>query len=438
MECGMRGFPKLEAILYRKIIIDSDLIMISCAMLHRKHSVKRAQQNMTNVASDPQGAVFEDLFWDVFSSGPILDEIGRYLEIADIVNLSKTCKSLSGLYNEVSRLQWDIDSLLKRFLKYSKHFRQQLGLTEALITGSFALEFFERPLWRAPNLDLVVQEGERAFRLLEYFTRYEDYIWDKEPEPDTVPHGFRYVDKVSQTCHHPFLHVYHLNSAREMLTAQICILRQAQNPAITINIYMISAYSFPVKSVIEGAWTTSLMNFISYRMAYSFFPRSTFLDRTSYMLENLGRNMDLPISKYRDRGYVFEVLESATKDRKRNHPMQNCRKAGDKFAWRIPLDVRGIEGVHRDADPVPEDEVVYLTPVPTKLERRTLGLLGFSEAVRKREEDGKGIEKVDSGVGMVEERVNWEVEGAKVETTFHYESELLMICFCEAYELGFA
>lgn len=137
--------------------------------------------------------------------------------------------------------------------------------------------------------------------------------------------------------------------------------------------------------------------------------------------------MDLPIAKYRERGYEFEVLESATTDRKRNHPMQNCRKAGDKFAWRIPLDVRGIEGVHRDADPVPEDEIVYLTPVRTKLERRTLGLLGFGDAIKRRYDGGREIEKVDSGVEMVEERESSEVEGAKVETTFHYESEY---CHC--------
>lgn len=170
---------------------------------------------MGSVISDKEESINEDLFWDVFSSGPILDELGRHLEIRDIVNLSKTCKGLSGLYNEVSRLQWDIDTLLKRFLKYPKHFRQRLGLTEALITGSFALEFFERPFWRAPNLDLVVQEGERAFGLLEYLTRCEDYVYDKEPEPDTVPHGFRYVDKVSHMRPHPHLQITHVPQTRE-------------------------------------------------------------------------------------------------------------------------------------------------------------------------------------------------------------------------------
>lgn len=81
------------------------------------------------------------------------------------------------------------------------------------------------------------------------------------------------------------------------------------------------------------------------------------------MLQPLRRNehlgWQLPVQKYRNRGYVFEVKTSALQSR-RNHPMQKFRKAGDKFSWRIPLNTENMD-VPAFLDPVPEDEYIYIT-----------------------------------------------------------------------------
>lgn len=135
-------------------------------------------------------------FWDVFSSGPILDALGKHLPIGDIVSLSRTCRGLSGIYHEMMPRQWDVDSLLTRFVARPRDLRQQIGLAEALITGSFALEFFERPCWEAGNLDVVVKDELGVDRLCEYLTTFEDYAVLDELDDHHLQTVFRHVNRV--------------------------------------------------------------------------------------------------------------------------------------------------------------------------------------------------------------------------------------------------
>lgn len=142
-------------------------------------------------------ATMQDNFWDVFSSGPVLDNLGKHLGIEDIVNLSRTCRELSGIYHEFLPLKWDVDRLLRRFVGKPKMLRKQMGLAEALITGSFALEFFDNASWHAPNLDIVVKDGQGIRDLCDYLSACEFYVVVEGDEHEDMPHGFRYVDKVS-------------------------------------------------------------------------------------------------------------------------------------------------------------------------------------------------------------------------------------------------
>lgn len=136
-------------------------------------------------------------------------------------------------------------------------------------------------------------------------------------------------------------------------------------------------------------------------MAYSIFPHATFIDRKAYLVENLGRNRELPLQKFRDRHYKFEIMNEGLQVR-RNHPMQKCRKAIDKFSWRIPLDTFNLH-LHPDLDPVPEDDVVYITERKNEIEKESLRHFGFQDLG-----DGGSSEKP---------------EGADVMITRHYESK---------------
>ena len=83
-----------------------------------------------------------------------------------------------------------------------------------------------------------------------------------------------------------------------------------------------------------------------------------------------------------------------------------CRKAGDKWSWKIPLDTKDMHILK--PDPVPEDEIIYLEQRSTQLERTSLTRLGFKTGAAKRD----GTETPTS------------TDGADIVETFHFESEL--------------
>ena len=67
-----------------------------------------------------------------------------YLSIAEVVTLTRTCKKLSNLYRELLRSLWDVDRDLRQFVKNPYEFRAQLGRQDALVSGQFAHQFFNR------------------------------------------------------------------------------------------------------------------------------------------------------------------------------------------------------------------------------------------------------------------------------------------------------
>lgn len=72
------------------------------------------------------------------------DLIFSYLDITDIIALTRVSKSLSTLYVDSIKAHWDINARLSRFVSDSKDFRRTLGRNNALIVGSLPLQFFSR------------------------------------------------------------------------------------------------------------------------------------------------------------------------------------------------------------------------------------------------------------------------------------------------------
>lgn len=91
---------------------------------------------------------------------PIYRAIYSHLEIGDIVALTRTCKKLSDTYKRLLPLEWKINEKLSYFLKDPHEFRSQMAEHEALISGSFAIQFFARKFWPDSDLDVFVEQGD--------------------------------------------------------------------------------------------------------------------------------------------------------------------------------------------------------------------------------------------------------------------------------------
>ena len=88
---------------------------------------------------------------------PIFDCICSYLGIGETVMLTRTCRVLSHLFQILLKSQWNMDRALYRFVNSPQKFRSQLGQHDALIAGSFAVQFFDRVTWNDSDLDVFVQ-----------------------------------------------------------------------------------------------------------------------------------------------------------------------------------------------------------------------------------------------------------------------------------------
>ena len=119
----------------------------------------------------------ESKLWHVFSPGPIVECLGSYLTIKDVIALSRTCSELAGIYQELLPRQWNIDGpILKRFVHVPRKFRMQLGMARAVLAGHLAEEFFERNLRPSTWMDIVVDGNEPHESCVE--------LWPAHGQPD--------------------------------------------------------------------------------------------------------------------------------------------------------------------------------------------------------------------------------------------------------------
>lgn len=151
---------------------------------------------------DTQQSTKQVSFLDVFhleTHYPIFSRICDFLPIASILHLTQTCKSLSNLYHVLLPYQWSINHALHRFVKQPTGLRSQLGRCNALISGSFALQYFERVVWNDSDLDIFVQDGRGTGELGLYLAETEGYVLDSTKRRDRSDYIQPDIEEVSAT-----------------------------------------------------------------------------------------------------------------------------------------------------------------------------------------------------------------------------------------------
>lgn len=103
----------------------------------------------------------------------IFDKICSYLNTAEFLVFRQVCKR----YYQVKNLQrcFNINMLLRPFVSDPRVFRSKLGKHNALISGVFALNFFELGWSNVPVLELFVEVGAQTDELVAYIKDNEDY-----------------------------------------------------------------------------------------------------------------------------------------------------------------------------------------------------------------------------------------------------------------------
>jgi hypothetical protein len=111
---------------------------------------------------------------------PIRDSISRSLNLGSIFALTRVCKSLRGLYRDLKRTHWSIDNHLSHFFANANSFRNMMRACGAVVSGSSALQFFDRVYWRESDLDVYFDcsvNADPVQRMGKYLVDVEGYVF---------------------------------------------------------------------------------------------------------------------------------------------------------------------------------------------------------------------------------------------------------------------
>ena len=281
-------------------------------------------------------AVSEPTFLSTFdrkSNYPIFRALCDCLSIAEIVSLTQTCKNFSDLYQYLLPIQWDVDKALRHYVDDPQGFRSQMARSDALISGTFAAQFFERAFWERGTLDVWVQGGE-GFEL--FSTYLHDIAGYSEIKLTGVDQGV-FLGEVE-------VRVYAVVSVRVLMLNHVILQRRmfTRNTDVKSAIRLHMTNDPPLYNVVREAYFTAEANIMSWNKAYSLFALPTFVLKTCYSLQAWGERSSNSAQILSGRGLnVQGVLWP--EDKRRNHPIRERRRVGDRYTWTIPFDTRKVQ-----------------------------------------------------------------------------------------------
>lgn len=123
---------------------------------------------------------------------PIFHSVCSCLDIGSLLAVQRLSKSEDFCKNHAShtRTRWDINRRLKRFVHNPSGLRSLMARHNALIAGSFAVQFFDDDIWEDSGLDVFVLE-DRSGPCTEYMCKTEGYTTVSEVDNG----GNRYPDE---------------------------------------------------------------------------------------------------------------------------------------------------------------------------------------------------------------------------------------------------
>ncbi|KAL2073368.1 hypothetical protein VTL71DRAFT_10692 [Oculimacula yallundae] len=246
---------------------------------------------------------------DVLGQYGIFDTLCRRLDTATLFSLRLVSRKLVDNYAAHAKERWNVNRRLKHFVKNPQGLRSLMAQSNALISGSFAVQFFDDVSWNESDLDIYVGH-DGAAALGTFLCRKEGYRHEKksaeDDDYDTI--GFIQVDKY---------------------------LRGDKDMGDVAKIQIISTRTIPARAILGCFSTTTVVNMMSWNAAYSMFPKMTFFEPRTQRKIAQGADIDAiqrQIDKYSLRGWDANGI-----------PAVGSRRVGDCRSWKITLDVTGVE-----------------------------------------------------------------------------------------------
>ncbi|KAI0646149.1 hypothetical protein C8Q79DRAFT_909306 [Trametes meyenii] len=264
-----------------------------------------------------------------------------------VANLSRVNRCIQEAAMDYKFRAYNINKRLSRFSNNPKAFRSLQKQTATIISGSFALQFFDRTYYDESDLDLYVHPDSSCLLLGHHLIESEGYLF--------VPYSWQlesYDNEARRLCdqmHLPlsdiedsmeFEHAYKIRSVR---TVYNFVRTHNPTPGGKRKIQLIVCRSSPMASLMDFH-STCVMNVITYNAAYSLYPFATFELNISLVLNDREPNAPAALRKYSRRGWKSIASDSSLVHylEPRAFSLDTLRWVCDGRSWTIPLPTDGF------------------------------------------------------------------------------------------------
>ncbi|KAI0777561.1 hypothetical protein BD413DRAFT_609896 [Trametes elegans] len=310
---------------------------------------------------------------EAFHTHVIHDNIFSHCSPVAILRLSRVNRSFHRAVQDYSERAFNINKRLLRFFSNPLAFRSLQARTATVISGSFALQFFDRSYYPGSDLDVYCHPKSAAILDVGSFLLSEGYVY--QPYAWQLPEFRTEVENTitSITSLVPIENLdddaedvdelVQLYSVRSMRTVY-CFTRapdptEPHSSAQTVQI--IVPRSSPM-AVLLDFHSTCVMNVITFNAAFAFYPLATLEQRVSLTLNEADPRTPAALAKYAARGWrtlanpspLIPYLEP------RAFQVNTPRWVCDSHSWTMRLSVEGSPAgvVLAPLDAAVGDEVV--------------------------------------------------------------------------------
>ncbi|KAF8900276.1 hypothetical protein CPB84DRAFT_1815433 [Gymnopilus junonius] len=269
------------------------------------------------------------------------DVLFSVLSPADLLRYSRTCRSTHAAVSAYIRRTFTIHDLLSRFFTPLEinTFRYYQSRTGMFISGSTALQFFNRETYPDSDLDIYVEH--RYSRTIAFWLLSIGYSFVPRPrfQDEDLEEALRQnmaYDNVNFTVPAQASAFFESTSMGYFGRGVANVYNFTKSDP-SRKIQLITAFHSPLE-VILNFHSTCVMNVITHDTAYSLYPIATFEQKRALVISTEGSKQDTARTKYSERGW--DMVERLTYDEV-NDPRSafapGSRYVGDSKCWKIPI-----------------------------------------------------------------------------------------------------
>ncbi|KDR81138.1 hypothetical protein GALMADRAFT_136184 [Galerina marginata CBS 339.88] len=263
-------------------------------------------------------------------SNSLILRLFSFFDSDTIVLVGKVCVRLRAVYRWVCNQVWNPNRIYENwFAKSSKQFRYQLHHTGAVVSGSVALQFFDRVHYPDSDMDVFVRVAG-AEQICHWIHR-QGYRYGYELTDTYYAEG---IDSELKGAHEKC--VTNSSSFENAVLAvhnftKLVAWKDGSVNLMTVQVVVVDVD--PIEHVLFDFHSSVVMNFITSTEAVSIFPAATFIDRVSYISKIRSESMEHCQrwkDKYSKRGYRMIGHEQFPKSRSLH---LGCRYITDRHCW---------------------------------------------------------------------------------------------------------